>query len=177
MSELRALARGVPGASWRRIINKPDIVGPTLVTAAPPSGHCWQLLSVSFQLTLSGEVGDRQPVLLHQDASQAVLFSSQAPAAYAPSKSPTVSWNAGLGAPTAQTDVSLAMPLPTPMYLFPGEQVSFFGTIDAADEMSGIRVVVIETLIGNEAFEANAEQSIVDHWNALFELYNEGRVH
>lgn len=176
MSELRSLARGVPGAEWRRINSIPPSSGPTPIRIPVPGKCAWAIQSVSAQFSASADEGVRFPTLVLLDAENAPLWSIGVPTALAPDDVRSVSWSTGLGTAITAPALSVSLPLPAPAYAFPGEKLFILGMTDDTDTISAIRVVVIETYTGDEIHEANAEQQIVDHWHALYELYRDRRV-
>lgn len=161
---------------WRRILTIPPSTGPTAVTVKVPGKRAWEILSVSALFTASAVAGNRLPTLSQVDADGGALWSVQIGAAIIASGAKAVSWSAGLGVSNAGAGAVTSLPLPAPAYALPGEALTLGGTTDAADTITASRLVVIETYTGDEIREDNAEQQIIDHWHALYELYRDRRV-
>lgn len=176
MSELRNIARGVPGPVWRRIIPIPPSTGSAAVTVKVQGKRAWEIQSVSGLFTASATAGNRLPTVSLIDADGGALWSVQIAAAIVASTSRSVSWSAGLGAANTGAGSVTSLPLPTSAFALPGEALVIGGNTDAADTITAGRLVVIETYTGDEIHESNAEQQIVDHWHALYELYEQRRV-
>lgn len=167
MSELRALARGVPGAEWRRIIEvRAPGAGVDLSVPVQPL-HAWRLLSVSCAFTAAAVAGNRAVTLSALDAGGKVLWQVPAPTVITSAQAATLSWSAGLGATAPGVGLSWALPLPDPWYMMPGETLAIVGHTNAGDTITNARVVVIETPIGETIHDRNILESFEDHIDAL----------
>lgn len=176
MSELRNIARGVPGPVWRRIITVPNHTGTAAIAIPVPGKRAWEIQSVFAAFVASADAGNRVPQLALGDADNGVEWVVECPTAITAGLTRGITWAAGIGASVAGGGMFTTLPLPTPAYALPGERLSLQGATDDTDLIASIRLVVMETYTGDEIHEANAEQSIVDHWHALYELYRDRRV-
>lgn len=170
MSELRAIARGVPGAEWRRIIDVPAPGAGHDVTVRVPGKKVWRLLSVSCLFTASGVAGNRNLVLALNESSGIAVVTVPILTTITAGLARVLSWSAGLGVSVAGSGTAVALPLPNPWYMAATESITISGHTDAGDVFTSVRAVVIETNDGDIIHERNIEQSIVDHARALYDL-------
>lgn len=171
---LQVVARGRPSPVWRRFVAAPDPAAGAGLTIPPATARAWQVLTVSLVFTTSGQALNRAISLAHLDGDGNSLGTWSATAAITATLTTPVSWHAGLGTVLAGFGGDLALPLPTSLYVMPGETLNVIGNFDAADQISAVRAVVLETDTGDTAHDLATEQRIRDHWQALHELISMG---
>ena len=172
--ELRTIARGVPSAAWRRIITIPTPAAGADVTIPVPQAKAWQLLNVAATLTASATAGNRHPLLSILDAGGVAWYRNGKTANVTANTTANLYWAAGVTGETVAPAGDTILPLTDPTYLLPGESITITGHTDAADQWSALRVVVLETNIGDEWAQRNIEQATVDHMQAAIDLWTHG---
>lgn len=130
----------------------------------------WRLLGVSCLFTGAAVAGNRAIALSILDASGVPLYVAEVPAFLTISQARTISWAAGVGVGYAGAGVGIVLPLPDPCYLFPGESITLTGHTNAGDTFTKTRAVVVETYNGDAIADANLEQSLRDHAEAIYRL-------
>lgn len=122
----------------------------------------------------SAQAANRDVVLTLNDGTGLTSVTIPTVAAITAGLTRNITW-ANVGTNLTGATTALTLPLPSPWYMLPDETVVItVGSIDAADQLSGIRIVVLEVNTGDvyAAYEGAAKMR--DHLDALIEYYRHG---
>ena len=156
------MGAGISGeAAWRRsriVVPVASPAGGADWSLTVPAGHVYRVASVMAQLATSATVATRVPFLTFSDGVQTFLqvapFASQAA-----SLTRLFSWFPESGGDTTAPGISSPMPS---MTLQSGWRLGMATTaIDAADQWSGIYVLVMDTTVRSGAVDIDSLPDLI----------------
>lgn len=171
---LRAIARVGTGPIQKRVINAPSPAAGANFSFRVPGGKAWQLLAVRATFAASAQAANRDVVLTLNDGTGLTSVTVPTVAAITAGLTRNITW-ANVGVNLTGTTTAITLPLPSPWYMLPDETVVItVGSIDAGDQLSGVRIVVLETNTGDTYAAYDGAHAMRDHLEALIEFYSHG---
>lgn len=171
---LRAVARQGTGPITKRVIDANAPAAGANFSLRVPGGKAWELLAVRCTFVASAEVANRIVTLVLNDAHGNADAAVQHTVAVTAGLTRAFSW-ALTGAGVVGADASILLPLPASWYMLPDETVGItVGAIDAGDQLSAVRVVVLETNTGDVYAGYEVARAMRDHLEGIIEYYQHG---
>lgn len=171
---LRAVARVGTGPIQKRVIDAPSPAAGANFTLKVPGGKAWELVSVRATFVASAQAANRDVVLSLNDAHGNVDYAVQTLASITAGLTRQLSYAVDVGTVTGSA-TQITLPLPAGWYMLPDETIALtVGSADAADQLSAVRAVVLETNTGDTYAAYEGAAAMRDHLEALIEYYKHG---
>lgn len=171
---LRAIARVGTGPVQKRVIDATAPAAGANFTLRVPGGKAWELIAVRATFVASAQAANRDITLALNDGHGNVGYAVQTLASITAGLTRQLSY-AITGATVTGSTTQLTAPLPAAWYMLADETITLtVGSADAGDQLSAIRVVVLETNTGDTYAAYEGAAAMRDHLEALIEFYRHG---
>lgn len=138
------------GAAKRTVIAAPQPAPGAGVTVAVPESECQMLVAVTFRLVTSAAIATRVPIVSVLDGSGVAVAACPSGKSTAATLTTDYSFLVGVGEWDAASTTNAAGPLP-PLMLDAGDSITItVSAIDAGDQLSRVRVVLLQEPVSDE---------------------------